>query len=432
MGAWSISITGNDTAQDLLTEYTAVFYKYAPEEAVRIIVNYVRTEMFDESDEEEWCNFVYSLADFMWKKGILTEEVKGKAIRMIDSGFGLELWAEAGEKTLEKRKSVLAGFKTKLTSPMPPKKKIKPDAHTERIFENGDIIAIQLQTAGKPYTENNEKPMTDDEFHSFDGKYILMQLIDCYASWSSSIVPEVKDYWAYFRLFDGVYDTVPQGICIHDLKPARIHDGGMFSCFTCESNLFYFKRRKYQVIGNASNKTFSEEKSNAHIFFGINRPWTNPDSAFLAAMGKDVICGEFKGTIDLVHEICRHANRCGRFKYRLSETENERIFREEESVIMGNVKSSINGGGKLLSLQFGNRTIGIVTVLDNRIDNLYIEGRFQNNGFGTQLLQYAVSFVGEGAYIDVLKTDKVLLHICKGIKNIELIEDLGVETRFIF
>ena len=34
MGAWSESITGNDTAEDLLMEYPAAFLKYEPEEAI--------------------------------------------------------------------------------------------------------------------------------------------------------------------------------------------------------------------------------------------------------------------------------------------------------------------------------------------------------------------------------------------------------------
>ena len=188
MGAWSVSITGNDTAQDLLSEYTAAFYKYEPTEALQRIDNYVRENMFDESDEGEWCDYFYSLADFMWKKGILTDEIKEEAIRMIDSGFGMELWAEAGEKTYKKRQQVLSEFKEKLTSSMPPKKKIKPNVHTERIFKNGDLVAIQLQTAGKPYTENDEKPMSDEEFHTYDKKYILMQLIDCYRTGSKRVL----------------------------------------------------------------------------------------------------------------------------------------------------------------------------------------------------------------------------------------------------
>ena len=96
MGTWSPSICGNDTAQDLRMEYSAAFWKYGVEEALARIDEYVRSEMCDESDEEEWCNYYYSLADFMWKKGILTEAVKNKAIEMIDSGFGLEIWEYEG------------------------------------------------------------------------------------------------------------------------------------------------------------------------------------------------------------------------------------------------------------------------------------------------------------------------------------------------
>ena len=120
MATWNTGITGNDTAEDLYMEYMAAFHQFHVEEALKRIDHYVRTEMFDESDEEEWCNYIYSLADFMWKKGILTDSVKEKAIAMIDSGFGLGLWAEQGQKTLDSRKKKLAAFKEKLLSAQPP------------------------------------------------------------------------------------------------------------------------------------------------------------------------------------------------------------------------------------------------------------------------------------------------------------------------
>ena len=72
MGAWSVSITGNDTAENLKSEYQAAFFYYDIETALSNIDKYVRAVGFDESDEEEWCNYYYSLADFMWRKGILT------------------------------------------------------------------------------------------------------------------------------------------------------------------------------------------------------------------------------------------------------------------------------------------------------------------------------------------------------------------------
>lgn len=413
MGTWNTSVTGNDTAKDLYIEYTAAFYKFDVEEALKRIDSYIRTEMFDESDEEEWCNYIYSLADFMWKKGILTDSIRNKAIEMIDSGFGLELWQEAGQKTFDSRKKKLTEFKEKLLSPQPPKKKIKPNVHTERIFDDGDIIAVQLQTSGKPYTKQDSKPISEEDFHNFDGKYVLMQLVNCYASWTSSIVPEVKDYWACFRLFDGIYDTVPNDVDLLSLKDALIHQGQKISSiFTCESNMFYFKRRNYKVICNRKDLLSGlDTNSNNSIFWGINKPWSNPDSQIVVAMGNQIICKAFSGTTEQVEHICRYANRYGRFDYSLSREENEARYIAEETIIAERINKVVSSGGKLYSISFG-REVGIVTVHTGHIDNLYIEGQYQRNGFGTRLLKYVLSISGKEAYIDVPVSNKELLHIC--------------------
>lgn len=413
MGTWNTSITGNDTAKDLYIEYAAAFYKFDVEEALKLIDSYIRTEMFDESDEEEWCNYIYSLADFMWKKGILTDFIRNKAIGLIDSGFGLELWAEAGQKTLDLRKKKLAEFKEKLLSPQPPKKKIKPNVQTERILNDGDIIAVQLQTAGKSYTEQESRPISEEDFHNFDGKYVIMQLVNCFASWTSRIVPEVKDYWACFRLFDGIYDTIPNDADALLLKDALIYQGHKISSiFTCESNIFYFKRRNYKVIGNRKDLLSGlDTNSNNSIFWGINKPWSNPDSQIVAAMGKQIICREFSGTNEQVEHICRYANRYGRYDHSLSREENEARYITEESIIAERINEAISSGGKLYSISFG-REIGIITVHNGHIDNLYIEGKYQRNGFGTRLLEYVLSAAGNQAYIDVPISSKKLLHIC--------------------
>lgn len=420
MGTWNTSITGNDTAKDLYIEYTAAFYKFDVEEALKRIDNYIRAEMFDESDEEEWCNYIYSLADFMWKKGILTDSIRNKAVEMIDSGFGLELWQEAGPKDLDSRKKKLAEFKEKLLSPQLSKKKIKPNVHTERIFDDGDIIAVQLQTVGKTYTEQESKPISEEDFHDFDGKYVLMQLVNCYASWTSCIVPEVKDYWACFRLFDGIYDTVPNDVDLLSLKDALIHQGQKISSiFTCESNMFYFKRRNYKVICNRKDLLSGlDTNSNNSIFWGINKPWSNPDSQIIAAMGNEIVCREFIGTDEQLAHICRFSNRYGRFDYSMSREENEARYIAEETIIAERIQRAISDGGKLYSISFG-REIGIVTINKGHIDNLYIEGQYQRNGFGTRLLEYALSIVTGEAYIDVPVSNKALMHLCNklGLKK---------------
>ncbi len=414
MGTWSTSITGNDTAKDLYSEYAAAFYKFDVDEALQKIDHYIRTEMFDESDEEEWCNYIYSLADFMWKKGILTDSVRDKALEMIDSGFGLEIWAEEGEKNLNSRKKTLAEFKTKLLSPQPPKKKIKPNVQLNRIFEDGDIIAVQLQTKGKPYTEAGQNPMSEEEFHALDGKYVIMQLVNCDGSWSSRIVPEIKDYWAHFRLFDGIYDSIPTDLDVTTLKDARIMQGGKISSsFTCESTLSYFKKRDYQILCNRKDLLENYQIKGIHfIFLGINKPWGNPDSQLAAAMGNRTVCGEYTGNTGRRNSIISLSYRYGKFHYGLSRADSNAKFAAEEKVIEQQIDAVIAGGGKLYSISFG-RPVGIVTVDNGRIDNLYIEGQFQRNGFGTELLEYAFSVAGDGAWIDVPVNNKELMRICQ-------------------
>ena len=178
MGTWSTSITGNDTAQDLLDEYKAAFFYYDVPTAVRKIDQYVRT-MFDESDEDEWCAYMYSLAEFMWKKGILTDDIRNRVIEMIDSDFAMTEWIAAGRTEEKKRRKVLEKFKDMIISSQCAPKKIKLDLHMEDIFEDGEYVAFQLQTKGKSYVDPDitAKRISDEEFLSYDGKYVVVQKI---------------------------------------------------------------------------------------------------------------------------------------------------------------------------------------------------------------------------------------------------------------
>ena len=419
MGTWSVSITGNDTAQDLLSEYSAAFFKYEPQEATAKIDAYVRAEICDETDEGEWCNYFYSLADYMWRKGILTDEIRNKAVEMIDSGFGLDIWAESGDKILEKRKQELSKFRAKLLSPMPPKKKIRPNAYTERIFEDGDIVAIQLQTAGKNYSRDKYRKMTDDEYQSYDGKYVLIQLQYCRSSWSSQIVPEVKDYWATFRLFDGVYDEVPCNINPETLKVANIIDGnGMqpcfYSCFYCESSMYYFRRRKYKVVGNYKVNLDNSITSNEfNACFGVS----DVDSIFLSSMGIDIVCAESE-KIDMyrIPFICTHAiYHFGRKHKMVFKSRQDYITAVDRKAteIIDSIEQHMREGGRLYTIRVGDYTIGFASVYGNKIDNIYVEPQFQRHGFGTQLLRCVLSVTEKNAQMIVPTICTELVKICE-------------------
>lgn len=298
MGSWNVTINGNDTAHDLKKDYQATFLYNDIDTALQKIDTYIRSE-FKENDEEEWCNYYYSLADFMWKHGILTDKVRDYAISMIDSGFGLDVWAEAGNKTLEKRKKVLAEFRNKLLSPQPAKKKISLKLFLSPVFETGDIVAIQLQTADKRYMDNS--CFSEKFFRQCDGKYIVMRKIKDHISYTSEIEPSVKDHWAIFQLYEKVFDNIPT---VKELKripwanASRTHRGTykedfirsnpFNGLFICESSMFYFKKRKYTVIGkDLSDIPYISKKNEVYIpmlCLGWNRPNVNSDTKFLTAI----------------------------------------------------------------------------------------------------------------------------------------------------
>ena len=129
-----------------------------------------------------------------------------------------------------------------ITSPQCAPKKIKLSLHMEDIFEDGEYVAFQLQTKGKTYVTQDitAKCLSDEEFQSYDGKYVVVQKIRSKISYVSSVVPEVCDRWAVFRMFDGIYGST-EGIDIRKLNEISFNS---CPCFSTDSSMFYFKKKK--------------------------------------------------------------------------------------------------------------------------------------------------------------------------------------------
>lgn len=288
MGTWNASINGNDTAQDLKSEYQAAFFYNDVETAVQKLDAYFQEEFA----EDEWPDYVYSLADFMWKHGILTEDICNRAIGLIDTGFGLDIWAEEGEKTLNKRKLVLSQFREMLLSPQPPKKKISIKLYLTPIFEPGDLVAFQLQTDGKVYLPNNS--FSEEFFRSCNGKYVVARKVTDKVSYTSRVEPNVKDIWPIFELYGKVFDSCPtptdlEGIPIANVaihpnsKWQGVNDPRYRGTFLCEGSLYYFRKRKYVHLGN-DLRNLPNGYNDVHIFLKFDCPRGNADSELLEAI----------------------------------------------------------------------------------------------------------------------------------------------------
>lgn len=289
MGAWNVTITGNDAAQDLKKEYQAAFFFNDAAEAVAKLDAYVR----EEYAEDEWCDYVYSLADYMWKHGILTDTIRSRAVELIDSGAGLDIWAESGQKILEKRKKVLADFREKLLSPQPPKKKITVNLYLNPVFEPGDLVAIQLQTAAKHYI--SDSPFSEAFFRECHGKYLVLRKAADHVSYTSRVEPRVRDIWAVFQLYDRIFDHVPSPEELHGIPWADTAKNQprfryMNYCqerngtFICESSMFHFRKRKYVPLGRDNQNLPAEYHRDVHFFLGSDHVRTNCDTEILSVL----------------------------------------------------------------------------------------------------------------------------------------------------
>lgn len=263
MGAWSVSINGNDTAQDLRPEYSVAFSRHEPEVAVALLDAFVRREWHSEpcDDDGDWVDYRYSLADYMWKKGVLTPAIRDEVIAMIDRGAGLSLYDHV--PTLRKREKVLAVFREQLLSPQPPRKPIRlSGVQTKPLFDIGDVIAMQLDTTvaefeGNPYRPRI--PFTEAAFRAFNGMWIAMRKIGDKISWRSAVDSEVRNLWPVFQLYKGVFSVCPTVEDLSRLPFARVPDEKRFvplvnDCiFSSNNTRTGYRRRNAQVIGQDFN-----------------------------------------------------------------------------------------------------------------------------------------------------------------------------------
>lgn len=427
MGSWSAGVWGNDTAEDLKFEYQCAFYRYDPEEAVRRLDEYVRTSIGDESDTIEWCNYIYSLADFMWKKGILTEAVKTAAVSMIDSGFGLEAWEEGGKSVLAKRRKALEKLRAQLLSPLPERKPIRPKIpKSEELFTDGDYIAVRLMTKDKPFSwiAGHYSDMTDEEFHRLDGKYIIMQKVCTGTKRLSELVPEFVERDALFRLFDDVYDTFPSGIDTASLRPAKMitsyvsKDICITSLFLSESRMTFFRKRKAQIIGHGEPPEYFVRENYryppcADISLAPSDDYSNPDAELLSHMGRKREVRKEDPGKEMLSLIATKAERFSGFDPRFSMSKYYDLREKAEAEIQARIRKTLNSGAEIYTVRFG-KLCGFAAVRDDVVENVCILPQFQRLGLAKYLLRELRGQIPELRVMipDVRKKDTVR-HICE-------------------
>ena len=145
MGTWGTGIFQNDVADDVRREYKNKLKTGRTDEQALAEVTAENTDFINDSDDR--FDFWFGLANVMYDLGRLTDEVRTKAVELIDSGEDAVRWEDANEA--KKRLSQLADLRDKLLSEQPERKKIAVSKPFDSKWKTNDILLY--------YDENVQK-----------------------------------------------------------------------------------------------------------------------------------------------------------------------------------------------------------------------------------------------------------------------------------
>ena len=119
MGTWETGLYDNDLSCDVRDDYIGKLKAGKTDEEA---LNEILEEYEEESeDDDEKYDFYIALADTMWKKGRMTEDIKKMALKMIEEDKVSERWED--ERVRKERAKKLDKVKERIESPMPERKK---------------------------------------------------------------------------------------------------------------------------------------------------------------------------------------------------------------------------------------------------------------------------------------------------------------------
>ena len=114
MGTWGTGIFDNDTAGDLRDAF---------EDELAIVANVVTatenvlTKFASDLDDVDYGPVIYlALAALQLEQDALQQDMRKRALEIIDSGEGLDGWEEAGPLKVQERQQVLKDFRAQLST----------------------------------------------------------------------------------------------------------------------------------------------------------------------------------------------------------------------------------------------------------------------------------------------------------------------------
>jgi hypothetical protein len=142
VGAWGTGIKQDDLVLDILSTFDDALKASGDVRKASGSVLATYAAAFDDPDEGHiaWIG----LAQAQWTYGQLDPDVLARVEADITSGAGLDLWRDAGERTVAKRTAALDAFLVKLQVPNPKPKRYPKLVVRPPKFAAGDCLSVEL------------------------------------------------------------------------------------------------------------------------------------------------------------------------------------------------------------------------------------------------------------------------------------------------
>ncbi|MHB8843493.1 MAG: hypothetical protein ACYC7L_01985 [Nitrospirota bacterium] len=148
MGAWGPGLYSDDTTCEIRDQYVSLLEegKSGTMAAEEIVAQY--KDVLDNPEVE--CLVFLALADTQWKYGHLNDQIKSRAIGIIDRGGDVDIWPKDSPRDVKAREKVLSSLRKKLLSPQPVARILKPKRKRapRMLFDGpvGSIFSVDLPT----------------------------------------------------------------------------------------------------------------------------------------------------------------------------------------------------------------------------------------------------------------------------------------------
>jgi hypothetical protein len=140
MGTWGVALFSDDLAADLRNDFRDLIGEGMTANAV---VKHLTKEYSSSlHDPDEAAVFWLALAATGWRLGLLDDDVRKNAMRVIESGQDLARWENSSDR--RKREQVLAKLRLQLDSPPPVGKSIPRTSKSASNWQVGEIVGFRL------------------------------------------------------------------------------------------------------------------------------------------------------------------------------------------------------------------------------------------------------------------------------------------------